>query len=248
MSPSKREREYARRRYEKYQRAKALQRARRRRNSIIAGSVVGLLVLGLGIAAVVANNDGSTPTASGSPTPTSTAPARVLPAASVAEGRTWTGTLALTTGDVAFTLDGAKAPQAVANFVTLAKDGFFDGTKCHRVTTKGIFVLQCGDPTATGNGGPGYTFGPIENAPKDGVYPAGTIAMARANTPDSMGSQFFLVYKDTTLPTTGGGYTVFGHITSGLGAVQAVADGGVKGGATDGAPSTDVIIQGVETK
>ena len=75
-------------------------------------------------------------------------------------------------------------------------------------------MLQCGDPNGDGTGGPGYTFGPIENVPKDGVYPAGTIAMANAGQPDSQGSQFFIVYKDTTLPR--GGYTVFGQVTSGL--------------------------------
>src|SRR5699024_12416656 len=98
----------------------------------------------------------------------------------------------------------------------LAGDGFFQGTACHRLLPDSL--LQCGDPTATGTGGPGYTFGPIENAPPDDKYPAGTIAMARqANDAESMGSQFFLVFFDTTLPSdSAGGYTVFGHITFGL--------------------------------
>ena len=174
----------------------------------------------------------------------------VLPDAALAEGRTWTGTISTSQGDIAVELDGAAAPQAVANFVTLAQEGYFDGTDCHRLTTSGIYVLQCGDPTGTGTGSPGYAFGPIENAPADDVYPAGTIAMARqGGNGESMGSQFFLVYEDSTIPADdAGGYTVFGRITSGLDVVQAVADAGVSGGATDGAPATHVTIEGVETQ
>ena len=153
-------------------------------------------------------------------------------------------------GSIGISLDGAAAPQAVANFVSLAQHGFFTSTPCHRLTTAGIFVLQCGDPTGTGSGGPGYSWGPIENAPANNLYPAGTIAMARtAGNGSSMGSQFFLVYQDSTIPAdSAGGYTVFGHITSGLGVVQAVAAAGVKGGASDGPPATAVTIEGVEVK
>jgi peptidyl-prolyl cis-trans isomerase B (cyclophilin B) len=138
-------------------------------------------------------------------------------------------------------LDGAKAPQATASAIFLARQKFWAGTPCHRVTTQGIFVLQCGDPTGSGSGGPGYSFGPVENAPKDGVYPAGTVAMARASSPDSNGSQFFIVYKQTSLPTDGGGYTVFGKVTSGLDVVQKVAAGGAQP-AGDGQPVRRVSI------
>ncbi|MFJ3406787.1 peptidylprolyl isomerase [Promicromonospora sp. NPDC090134] len=173
---------------------------------------------------------------------------------SVAEDRTWTVTLQAcsgdTTADIVLELDGAAAPQAVASFVTLAQGGYFDGTGCHRLTTQGIFVLQCGDPTFTGSGSPGYSFGPIENAPEDDLYPAGTVAMARrGDDAESMGSQFFLVYEDSTIPSdTAGGYTVFGKITSGLDFVQAVADTGAVDGAPDGEPATPVTIEGVETQ
>ena len=173
---------------------------------------------------------------------------------SVAEDRTWTVTLQAcsgdTTADIVLELDGAAAPQAVASFVTLAQGGYFDGTGCHRLTTQGIFVLQCGDPTFTGSGSPGYSFGPIENAPEDDLYPAGTVAMARrGDDAESMGSQFFLVYEDSTIPSdTAGGYTVFGTITSGLDFVQAVADTGAVDGAPDGEPATPVTIEGVETQ
>ncbi|MBO9555715.1 peptidylprolyl isomerase [Cellulomonas sp.] len=259
---SKREREYERRRYEKWQERQARSRARHHRQRVIAGSVAGALVLVVGIGAAVAlTRPDSTPTADTTTAPTDAATpdesatprtgnGGVLPAASLAEGREWTGSINLTQGPIGISLDGAKAPQAVANFVTLAQEGFFDGTKCHRLTDTGIYVLQCGDPTATGQGGPGYAWGPIENAPADNVYPAGTIAMARQpENGSSMGSQFFLVYEDSTIPSdSAGGYTVFGHITSGMDVLQAIADAGTVDKGSYTAPASDVIIEGVETQ
>ena len=110
--------------------------------------------------------------------------------------------------------------------------------------------MQCGDPTGTGSGDPGYSYGPIENAPHDDVYPAGTVAMARQRDDGvSKGSQIIVVIQESTIPSdTAGGYTVLGTVTSGLDAVQAVADEGVEGGAGDGAPTTPVIIDGVESQ
>ncbi|MBD3780537.1 MULTISPECIES: peptidylprolyl isomerase [unclassified Cellulomonas] len=258
MPSSKREREYERRRYEKWQQRQATKRAHRRRQQVVAGGVVGVLVLGLGVGAALAltGGDDAPAQAAGTPTAETTTPAArtgnggVLPDASAAEDRAWTGTISTDQGDIGIELDGQAAPQAVANFVTLAQEGYFDGTGCHRLTTSGIYVLQCGDPTGTGTGSPGYAFGPIENAPDDDVYPAGTIAMARqSGDGESQGSQFFLVYEDSTIPSDqAGGYTVFGRITSGLDVVQAVADAGVAGGASDGAPATPVTIEGVETQ
>ncbi len=258
MPSSKREREYERRRYEQWRQRQAARQAKRRRQQVIAGSLAAVLVLGLAVAGAVVLTAGDDPGADASASPSATPTALdartgndgVLPDASLAEGRTWTGSISLDTGDVGIELDGAAAPQAVANFVTLAQEGYFDATQCHRLVTSGIYVLQCGDPTATGAGGPGYSWGPIENAPSDDVYPAGTIAMARqGGNGESMGSQFFLVYEDSTIPSdAAGGYTVFGHITSGLDVVQAIADAGVTGGASDGAPSSVVTIEGVETQ
>lgn len=255
MSPSKREREYARRRYEHYQQTVAANRAKRHRQRVSAGAVLGVLVLVLGVALAV-NLSGGNVAAQPSASPTATA-TYTLPDPAVAEARTWTGTISTSAGDIGIELDGAAAPQAVASFVSLAEQGYFDSTTCHRLAT-GITVLQCGDPTATrtgdlsenGRGGPGYSFGPVENAPADDVYPAGTIAMARqGNNGSSMGSQFFLVYENTTIPAdSAGGYTVFGRMTSGLDVVTAVADAGVQGGTADGLPVTDVTIQGVETQ
>lgn len=259
MPSSKREREYERRRYEKWQERQAAHRAQRRRRQVVAVGVVGVLVVGVGVTAAVLSSrsdDAAGATSSPEATTAATAPAErvgnggVVPEAALAEDRTWTGTITTSQGDIGIELAGDVAPQAVANFVTLGQEGYFDGTDCHRLTTDGIYVLQCGDPTGTGTGSPGYAFGPVENAPEDDVYPAGTIAMARqGGDGESMGSQFFLVYEDSTIPAdAAGGYTVFGRITSGLDVAQAVADAGVSGGASDGTPATPVTIEGVETQ
>ncbi len=238
MTTSKRERERARRREEKWTQRQAQARARTQRTWTVVGAVAALAVVGgVVVLALSANSDAD-----------ATDKTFTLPSPAAAEDREWTGELRTSAGDIELTLDGQAAPQTVASFVSLAQGGFFDGTDCHRLTTSGIFVLQCGDPTGTGTGGPGYTFGPVENAPEDGFFPAGTIGMARAQTTDSHGSQFFLVYEDTTLPTDTGGYTVFGKITSGLDVVRAVADAGTADGAPDGSPATPVTIEGVETQ
>jgi peptidyl-prolyl cis-trans isomerase B (cyclophilin B) len=257
VSPSKRERENARKRYERHQARLAQQRAKRLRQRKIAGAILGVLVLALAVALAIGLTRDDDPVEAAPTAPEETAPAQTgptpgtytLPDPSLAEGRTWTGTITTDVGTIGIELDGAAAPQAVASFVSLAQQGYFDSTPCHRLST-GLKVLQCGDPTGQGTGGPGYTFGPVENAPADDVYPAGTIAMARvSNDPQSMGSQFFLVYEDTTIPADqAGGYTVFGRVTSGLDVVTAVADAGVQGGGSDGPPATGVTIQGVEAQ
>jgi peptidyl-prolyl cis-trans isomerase B (cyclophilin B) len=124
----------------------------------------------------------------------------------------------------------------------LAQNQFFDGVSCHRLTTSGLFVLQCGDPAGTGAGGPGFSFADenLPSADENGValYPAGTVAMANSG-PNTNGSQFFLVYKDTYL---GPNYTPWGTITSGLDVVENIAAAGVAGGASDGAPAQSVVI------
>lgn len=142
-------------------------------------------------------------------------------------------------GDIVVALDPA-APATVSSAVFLAEEGFYDGTACHRLTTDGIFVLQCGDPAGNGTGGPGYTV-PDENLPADGEnnYPAGTVAMANAG-PGTAGSQFFIVYEDTTLP---GDYTIWGTVTSGLDMVTEVASVGTEDGGPDGSPRQPVVIE-----
>ena len=168
--------------------------------------------------------------------------------ASVSEYREWTGELVLQDATLDITLDGASAPQAVANFVDLNSRGYFDDSACHRLTTEGLFVVQCGDPLGLGIGNPGYTFGPLENTPEDGVYPAGTLAMARAsNDASSMGSQFFIVYEDSEIPDDiVGGYTVFGQVTNGLdGFIKTYVEPGTADGSTDGQPSIPVFIESI---
>jgi peptidyl-prolyl cis-trans isomerase B (cyclophilin B) len=187
--------------------------------------------------------------ASEEPTPIQTNSDQV-PDPSLAEGRTWTGSLNLNDQTLGLELFGDLAPQATANFVSLAKDGFFEGVSCHRLTTAGIFVLQCGDPTGTGSGGPGYNFGPIENAPMDDMYGEGVLAMARVGGDGySMGSQFFIVYGNSQiLSDAAGGYTVFGKITSGLDGVKAIAEAGTTDGSSDGAPINPVSLSGISVE
>ena len=150
-------------------------------------------------------------------------------------------TLHTNQGDIVIALNAAKAPHTVNSFNFLAGQKFFDGTHCHRLTTQGIYVLQCGDPTRTGTGGPGYQFQDENLA--GATYPAGTVAMANAG-PNTNGSQFFLVYKDAALAPN---YTPFGTITSGLDVVNKVAAGGTtdSNSAGDGSPKIDVVFTSV---
>ena len=163
-------------------------------------------------------------------------------------------TLETSQGPIPLTLNRAQAPCTVQSFVFLAQRTFFDGTPCHRLTTDDTLkVLQCGDPTGLGSGGPGYTI-PDENptglTPAPGVsagtviYPTGTVAMANDGTPHSGGSQFFLVYGDSELTPS---YAVFGTVSAaGLSTLDKVATGGVTAGQspTDGRPNLAVTIAG----
>ena len=189
--------------------------------------------------------------ASASPTPTSTytnSPLVPLPAA--AEGREWTGSITINGKPLEISIDGERAPQAAANFITLANKGFYNGLTCHRITNTGFYVLQCGDPNGDGSGGPGYSWGPLENTPVDNVYMKGKIAMARAGGDgNSNGSQFFIVYEDTTIPSdTAGGYSVFGSVTKGLENLKPIIDAGVQGGGKDGKPALATTIGAISLK
>jgi peptidyl-prolyl cis-trans isomerase B (cyclophilin B) len=140
-------------------------------------------------------------------------------------------------------LKASAAPHTVNSFAFLAKKGYFDHTKCHRLTTNGIYVLQCGDPTGQGTGGPGYTI-PDENLKdkslKGNTYPKGTVAMANTGQKHSGGSQFFLVHEDSKLPPN---YTPFGTVSeSGMKVLQKIAKAGESTGAGDGAPNATVVI------
>ena len=183
------------------------------------------------------------------PVPAAT-PAGNVPSPSIAENRTWTGSMKVAGSSIDFELYGDKAPQAVASFVDLTRKGFFENISCHRVVTSGIFVLQCGDPAGTGQGGPDYNFGPVENAPADNIYGEGYLAMARqGNNASSMGSQFFIVYKRSEIPSdSAGGYTVFGKVTKNLKAISTIASEGTADGTTDGAPKNKVLLTAISVK
>jgi peptidyl-prolyl cis-trans isomerase B (cyclophilin B) len=156
-------------------------------------------------------------------------------------------------GDLGLMLDNAKSPCTVNSFASLAQQGYFNETPCHRLTTsEGLSVLQCGDPTGQGTGGPGYQFAneyPTNQFQPDNpalqepvLYPRGTIAMANAG-PGTNGSQFFLVYKDSQLPPN---YTVFGTIDeTGLATLDKIAAAGVAGGGQDGKPAQDVQVKSI---
>jgi peptidyl-prolyl cis-trans isomerase B (cyclophilin B) len=145
-------------------------------------------------------------------------------------------------GDIGLELDADATPCTVNSFVSLADQGYFDDTTCHRLTTaqSGIFVLQCGDPMGTGMGGPGYAFD--DELSGDETYSAGTVAMANAG-PNTNGSQFFIVYDETPLPAL---YTVFGQLDDdGLKVVQDIAAQGTADGGPDGAPKETVSIESI---
>ncbi|MEY2634494.1 MAG: hypothetical protein RIS75_434 [Actinomycetota bacterium] len=158
--------------------------------------------------------------------------------------KAYTWKLLLNCGEVEAKLFPDKAPITVNSMKFLSEQNFYDGVQCHRLTTSGLYVLQCGDPTGTGMGGPGYSI-PEENKPEqvENNYPAGTLAMARSQAPGSGGSQFFIVYEDTTL---GADYTIFGQITKGLDLIKEIAAAGVDGGATDGTPFIKTAILNAE--
>jgi peptidyl-prolyl cis-trans isomerase B (cyclophilin B) len=154
----------------------------------------------------------------------------------------YTMTLKSTCGDVVVALEAAKAPHTVNSFNFLASKKFFDHTTCHRLTTGGLAVLQCGDPTGTGSGGPGYKFAD-ENLGKAGPdgsadYPAGTVAMANSG-PGTNGSQFFLVTGDSKLPPN---YTPFGKVTSGMDVLKKIAAAGTADNSSDGTPHEKVVL------
>jgi peptidyl-prolyl cis-trans isomerase B (cyclophilin B) len=215
---------------------------RRRDNVLSAGVIVGAIAVAVTAQLVYFNFGPGIP----KPTPKPLA----APAESVAEARVWTGSMTVANETVEFELFGDKAPKAVANFVTLANKGFFDTTGCHRLTTESIYVLQCGDPSGDGTGGPGYKFGPVENAPVDNVYDVGVIAMARsANAADSMGSQFFIVYGSSLIPSDqAGGYTVLGKITKNISGIKDLAKLGTADGSTDGKPKNPIQLTAVTVK
>ncbi|MFE3327163.1 peptidylprolyl isomerase [Streptomyces sp. NPDC059176] len=254
VSSDQRRRQLAREKYERQQqRREAARKKAKRRNTIIASVLAVVLAAGAAAyASVGLSDDGGSDSgardSSAAATPSPSESSVPEPKMAIDQKAGYTMSLKTTQGDVVVRMDAAKTPHTVNSFKHLADKGYFDNTKCHRLTTQGIFVLQCGDPKGDGTGGPGYTI-PDENltalgkAGSDGnvTYPAGTVAMANTGQPHSGGSQFFLVYEDSKLPPS---YTPFGTIdAAGLKAVKDVAEAGVDGGAADGAPKKAVLVK-----
>lgn len=263
MTTDKNRRAAERRRLQRQMERRKQQAERRKRINIIVSIVAVLVVIG-GVVALIAGTTGSddnntaaseppvstTPVPSTSAakaaypctwSPSSTAPAarEVSPPATTTPPRTGTVQVAVRTsrGDMTFTLDRAKATCAVASFLSLAQQKYFDSTPCHRLTTgPTLYVLQCGDPTGKGTGGPGYSFG--DELTGSEQYTQGVLAMANSG-PDTNGSQFFIVYKNSQLQPS---YTVFGSVTKGLDVVTKVAAKGATGGTGDGAPALPITL------
>ncbi|MBI8989557.1 MULTISPECIES: peptidylprolyl isomerase [Corynebacterium] len=153
-------------------------------------------------------------------------------------------TLDTSAGEIPVSLDGDRAPCTVNAITHLARAGYYDDTVCHRITTSGIYVLQCGDPTGTGTGGPGFTYAdeyPVGSG-ESPLYAAGVLAMANAG-PGTNGSQFFMNYADSPLPPS---YTMFGTVEpDGMKILEEIAEKGAAGGSADGAPAEEVRINHV---
>ncbi|GGR80091.1 peptidyl-prolyl cis-trans isomerase [Streptomyces humidus] len=263
VTQEQRKRQLAREKFlRQQQRRTSARRKARMRNAVIA-SVLGVVVIGslaLYTTGVLKDDDkkaDASPQTTPSAAPSAAKDPCEKPAAGSVKKQTWkkepavtidasakyTMTLATTCGDIDIALKAKAAPHTVNSFDFLAGKGFFDHTKCHRLTTNGIYVLQCGDPTGSGSGGPGYTI-PDENLKdaslKANVYPAGTVAMANTGQPHTGGSQFFLVYQDSQLPPS---YTPFGTMSAdGMKVLKKIAAAGENTGGGDGAPNATVVI------
>jgi peptidyl-prolyl cis-trans isomerase B (cyclophilin B) len=268
-----RQRKLARERYARQQARRAQRAHRWRLAGIIGGACAAVVLLG-GAAYLTFGNGNGSPTSAATPNPTATPTALPTPTASAtpslaAEPAThcsyapngtaarkagvppakpafraakYQATVKTNRGTVVLDLFNHQATCTVNSFIYLANKSYFSNTPCHRLTTAGIYVLQCGDPTGTGGGGPGYKFADENLA--GARYTEGTVAMANAG-PGTNGSQFFLVYRNsTTLPAS---YTPFGKIVSGLGIIQNVATAGTdnSNGNGDGHPKEKVTIESV---
>ncbi|SDM36921.1 peptidyl-prolyl cis-trans isomerase B (cyclophilin B) [Geodermatophilus siccatus] len=269
MPSNKQRREAAQRRLQRQLERRA-ELARKRRRNVLIGVTAAAVVLVVGVVLLLTGTGGddTDPAAAAPPAPSSAAAATTNPDGTVsctyapdesgnpdlqdvgtppnpeATPTQGTSTLLMSTdqGDLTLTLDRAEAPCAAASFTYLAQRSFFDGSPCHRLVNQpGFGVLQCGDPTGSGSGGPSYKY--AEEVTPETTYPRGTIAMAKTAAPNTTGSQFFLCFVDTQLPPE---YTVVGTVDeAGLAVLDEIAAGGIAGVGPegDGAPSTPVTIE-----
>ncbi len=274
MPSNKQRRQAAQRHLQRQLERRAELARKRRRNLLIVVTVAAVVLVAGAVLLVTQLGDDDTTTADGgsSQSPAAAAESPVppvvnpdgtvtcdfardgsdtdvgLPADAAAAPAQGTTTLAVATsaGDMTFTLDRTKAPCAASSFTHLASVGFFDGSPCHREVNQPTFgVLQCGDPTGTGQGGPGYRF--YEEVTPETTYPRGTIAMANSGQPGSTGSQFFLCFVDTQLPPD---YTPVGTVDeAGLAVLDQIAaagnDGSFEPAPGGGAPNTPVTLTSV---
>jgi peptidyl-prolyl cis-trans isomerase B (cyclophilin B) len=271
-----RQRKLARERMLRQQTRRAQQAHKARQITIVAVVCCVVVGLGLGgyflfsgsggpkaAAASATSSASATPSASASASAASSASAQAEPASTCSyqasgtaarkvglppakpDGKaTYQATIHTNRGDVVIDLLNSRATCTVNSFVYLAAMKYFNSTHCHRLTTIDPFVLQCGDPTGTGKGGPGYKFANENLA--GAKYTPGTVAMANSG-PNTNGSQFFIVYKNSPLPAS---YTPFGEVVKGLGIVQNVAKAGTDNAnaAGDGHPKEKVVIESVTIK
>lgn len=249
---NKREKELARAKFERQQ----LRRQTRKKRNLLLKASSGLIVLALLIGYAVSLGTST-------PEPITAPSASAIAAAPVVDGCVEAGptradnvsypsapkdltpaqqiSFVTNCGDLVVQTD-QNAPNTVGILSFFAKNKFYDGVNCHRLTTDGIYVLQCGDPSGNGSGGPGFTFAdenlPTADANGTFVYPRGTLAMANSG-PNTNGSQFFIVYQDSPLPPN---YSVWGKLTSGLEIIDAIAAAGTVTGQPDGPPAQTVVI------
>ncbi|WP_051266388.1 peptidylprolyl isomerase [Nakamurella lactea] len=268
MPSNQQRREAAKRKLQRQLARREQERTRRRRNTLIAGAVAVVLVAA-GVVWLVTANKNSTTTAAPDAnatasdatgtdsTATSTAPAtpctypasgtaakKVDPPSNISPAKTGKvdATIALNGESVPVTLDRSLAPCSVNSFLSLAAQGFYDNTNCHRLTKSAeLNILQCGDPSGKGNGGPGYEY--ATQVADQAKYPVGTLAMANTGTTGE-GSQFFIVYGKTTIAPS---YTIIGTVSdAGMKVVQSIAEKGVKDDRQDGAPNAAAKIESVK--
>ncbi|WP_405874874.1 MULTISPECIES: peptidylprolyl isomerase [unclassified Streptomyces] len=272
VTQEQRKRQLAREKFlRQQQRRTSARRKARMRNSVIA-STLGVVIIGsVALYTTGVLKDDNKANASSETTPSAAATSKAPdpcekaakgsvkklswkkePAMTIDKSAKYTMNLATTCGDIGIALKASAAPHTVNSFNFLVGKGYLDHTKCHRLVPSGIYVLQCGDPTGTGTGGPGYTI-PDENLKdkslKGQVYPAGTVAMANQYNSqtkkgrNSGGSQFFLVYQDSPLPAD---YTPFGTVSkAGMKILKKIAAAGAQAAdPTTGntAPNATVVI------
>lgn len=250
MSTSKQRRDAAHRKLERQLKRREELAAQRRRQTIIMSVVGAIVVVALGVWIVVANTEDDSKSTSaatcsyvadtqsqgGPGVPTDTTPPK-------------TGTVKLKVatdqGNMEFTLDRSLAPCAVNSWDHLVTAGFYSNSPCHRLTTSQLKVLQCGDPTGTGTGGPGYSYDEEPPTASD-PYPKGSIAMANSGSQGTTGSQFFICYASCS-DALAKDYSLVGTVTSGLDVVQKVADAGSdnSNGQGDGKPNLPITITSI---